>query len=88
MGDFHELTAQLIEEGIGFGSAFDGSRFGSVGSDGHQIAGEGQEQACPELAAHLATARSADGVVKLAQGVEAALNTLILRSHLFVEQRV
>lgn len=47
VGDFHEFTPRLIEQWIRFGTAFDGARFRSVGSEGHQIARQGQQQILP-----------------------------------------
>jgi len=35
VGDFHELTARLIEQGIGLGAAFESARFRAVGAEGH-----------------------------------------------------
>jgi len=41
VGDCHELVAWLIKQGIGFGAAFEGARFGAVGAHGHQVARQG-----------------------------------------------
>ncbi len=47
VGDFHELAAGFVEQGKGFETAFDGTRFRSIRSEGHQIARQGQEQVRP-----------------------------------------
>jgi len=47
MGDFHKFAAGPVEQGKGFGPAFDGSRFGAVGAVANQIAGQIIPQAVP-----------------------------------------
>jgi len=47
VGDFDEFTARLIEEGIGLGTTFDGGRFSSVGSAGHELARQDPQQVFP-----------------------------------------
>jgi predicted ATP-dependent endonuclease of OLD family len=45
--DFHECAPRLVEQGKGFGAAFDGARFSPMRSEGHQVARQGQQQILP-----------------------------------------
>ena len=49
MGEFDKFPAWTIEQGKGFGSAFEGSWLGSSRTEGHQVAGQCAEQILPQF---------------------------------------
>ena len=64
----------MVQE-IVLGSAFDGTRFGPTGSFGHQIAGQRQQQRCPQLFFPAHGSGLTERVVKLPQRVQDAFET-------------
>jgi hypothetical protein len=71
--DLLELVSWAIEKGIGFGSFFDGARFLSARSEGHEVANEVEQEIIPELAPYSFIAGLGDGGAVLADGIDGSL---------------
>jgi hypothetical protein len=75
VGDFDEATARLVEQRISFGSAFDGARFAPVGSEGHQVPGQIEQQIFPQGSSQFSIGRLSHGGAVLSEGIQTSLET-------------
>ena len=72
-----------VEELIGLGSSFDGTRLAPAGTVWHLILGDDFEQASDELLLLFAGAGLRDGATELAHGVHRAFETSVVKEDPF-----